>query len=67
MSAKGFRVIASDLIGIGGSEGPKVTDIKNLEAEGLNKYTFKSNCEALKYLVREELKRDQAIFIGHDW
>ncbi|KXN67117.1 alpha/beta-hydrolase [Conidiobolus coronatus NRRL 28638] len=67
LSAKGYRVIASDLIGIGGSEGPKVTDIKNLEAKGLNKYTFKSNCEALKYLVREELKRDQAIFIGHDW
>jgi soluble epoxide hydrolase/lipid-phosphate phosphatase len=63
----GYRTVAVDLIGIGGSEGPKVTDIHNLEAEGLSKYTIKSNCLALKHLVNEELKRDQAIFIGHDW
>ncbi|KXN69914.1 alpha/beta-hydrolase [Conidiobolus coronatus NRRL 28638] len=67
LSSKGYRVIASDLIGIGGSEGPKVTDIHNPEAKGLSKYTLKSNCVALKYLVREKLKRDQAVFIGHDW
>jgi soluble epoxide hydrolase/lipid-phosphate phosphatase len=63
----GYRCVAVDIIGIGESEGPNVTDKHNLEAEGLNKYTYKSNCQALNYLVKEVLKRDQAIFIGHDW
>jgi soluble epoxide hydrolase/lipid-phosphate phosphatase len=44
-----------------------VTDKHNLEAEGLSTYTLKNNCKALNYIVKEELKRDQAIFIGHDW
>ncbi|KXN69911.1 alpha/beta-hydrolase [Conidiobolus coronatus NRRL 28638] len=56
-SKLGYRTIAIDLIGIGGSQGPKVTDVHNLEAEGLT----------LKHLIKGELKRDQAIFIGHDW
>jgi soluble epoxide hydrolase/lipid-phosphate phosphatase len=63
----GYRCIAVDIIGIGESEGPNVTDKHNLEAEGLNKYTFKSNCQALNYLVKKVLKREHAIFIGHDW
>ncbi|KXN69923.1 alpha/beta-hydrolase [Conidiobolus coronatus NRRL 28638] len=66
-SKQGYRCVAVDLIGFGGSEGPKVTDKHNLEAEGLSNYTLKNNCKALNYLVKEELKREQAIFIGHDW
>jgi soluble epoxide hydrolase/lipid-phosphate phosphatase len=63
----GYRCVAVDTIGIGESEAPNVIDKHNLEAEGLNKYTIKNNCQALNYLVKEVLKRDQAIFIGHDW